>query len=387
MDLKAIIISNSFGMTLMAMLLVCSRRNVRRGDPAEKIFGWMIWLTAGLCAMEMLSFIIDGKHFFGARQLIYAVNSLLYAVNVAFLYLWVLYIDYKLFEDTARLQKRKMLLAAPGLAVLIMVLVNLFTPVIFSISPDNVYIRTKLTFVTFAVSFFYLGYSEYVVYTNRNNAQRYLFMPSVIFVLPILVCSVLQMLFYGLSLIWAALSISMVSVYINVQCGFSSVDSLSGVYTRQYLDDYLLRVTGEHAGKSLAGLMIDMDRFKEINDTLGHQTGDSAIRDFGHLLRQTADSRDVVARYGGDEFVVIRENAAESSIAGLAEEVRANVDRFNESGLRPYRLAYSQGIGCYVPGRGSLDDFLRSMDVAMYECKKKRSAAMPDRRGRSLSAR
>ena len=384
MDLKAIIISNGFGITLMAMLLVCSRRNIRRGDPAERIFGWMMWLTAALCAMEMLSFIIDGKQFFGARPLIYAVNSLLYSVNVMFVYLWVQYIDYKLFEDTSRLKKRNILLAAPGLAVLIMVLVNLFTPVIFTVSPDNVYSRTPLTIFTFAVSFFYLAYSELVIYTNRNNAQRYLFLPSVIFILPILVCSVIQMLFYGISIIWAALSISVVSVYINVQCGFSSVDSLSGVYTRQYLDDYLQRITGERRDTSLAGLMIDMDRFKEINDTLGHQAGDAAIRDFGHLLRQTADSRDVVARYGGDEFVVIRENAAESSIAGLAEEVRINVDRFNESGQRPYRLAYSQGIGCYVPGRGSLDDFLRSMDVAMYECKKKRSAAMPDRRGRDL---
>jgi len=384
MDLKAIIISNGFGITLMAMLLVCSRRNIRRGDPAERIFGWMMWLTAALCAMEMLSFIIDGKQFFGARPLIYAVNSLLYSVNVMFVYLWVQYIDYKLFEDTSRLKKRNILLAAPGLAVLIMVLVNLFTPVIFTVSPDNVYSRTPLTIFTFAVSFFYLAYSELVIYTNRNNAQRYLFLPSVIFILPILVCSVIQMLFYGISIIWAALSISVVSVYINVQCGFSSVDSLSGVYTRQYLDDYLQRITGERRDTSLAGLMIDMDRFKEINDTLGHQAGDAAIRDFGHLLRQTADSRDVVARYGGDEFVVIRENAAESSIAGLAEEVRINVDRFNESGQRPYSLAYSQGIGCYVPGRGSLDDFLRSMDVAMYECKKKRSAAMPDRRGRDL---
>lgn len=384
MDLKAIIISNGFGITLMAMLLVCSRRNIRRGDPAERIFGWMMWLTAALCAMEMLSFIIDGKQFFGARPLIYAVNSLLYSVNVMFVYLWVQYIDYKLFEDTSRLKKRNILLAAPGLAVLIMVLVNLFTPVIFTVSPDNVYSRTPLTIYTFAVSFFYLAYSELVIYTNRNNAQRYLFLPSVIFILPILVCSVIQMLFYGISIIWAALSISVVSVYINVQCGFSSVDSLSGVYTRQYLDDYLQRITGERRDTSLAGLMIDMDRFKEINDTLGHQAGDAAIRDFGHLLRQTADSRDVVARYGGDEFVVIRENAAESSIAGLAEEVRINVDRFNESGQRPYSLAYSQGIGCYVPGRGSLDDFLRSMDVAMYECKKKRSAAMPDRRGRDL---
>ena len=237
------------------MLLVCSRRNIRRGDPAERIFGWMMWLTAALCAMEMLSFIIDGKQFFGARPLIYAVNSLLYSVNVMFVYLWVQYIDYKLFEDTSRLKKRNILLAAPGLAVLIMVLVNLFTPVIFTVSPDNVYSRTPLTIFTFAVSFFYLAYSELVIYTNRNNAQRYLFLPSVIFILPILVCSVIQMLFYGISIIWAALSISVVSVYINVQCGFSSVDSLSGVYTRQYLDDYLQRITGERRDTSLAGLM------------------------------------------------------------------------------------------------------------------------------------
>jgi len=383
MNLQAIAAADGFGITLMLMLLISAGKNIRRSDRSEKIFYAMIWATAALCGMEMASFLIDGRQFPLALPLNWLLNALLFSTNAVFVYLWTLYIDFRLFGKTERLRRRHLRLAIPMLGVLGLVAASFFRPLIFTVSPGNVYARGPLAAVPFLVSFFYLGWAETAIYTTRSNDRRYLFIPSVLFILPILAGSILQLLFYGLSLLWPALSVSMVSVYINIQCEFSSVDPLSGVYTRQYLDEFLRRLDGRRA---CGGVMIDLDRFKRINDTFGHQAGDDAIRDFGHLLRSSADSRDVIARYGGDEFVLLRPDAGTEELQSFAASFARRVEAFNASRSRPYALGCSLGTGAYVPGRTTVDEFLRSMDASMYESKKMRSGGLPDRRGRSPAA-
>jgi len=380
-NLQAIVVSNGFGITLMLMLLASAGKNIRRNDVAERIFYGMIWATIALCAGEMTEFLLDGRRFPGARTICYALNTIVFALNIVFVYMWTIYIDFKLFGDVGRIKRRHAWQAIPMLAVLVMLAVNLFTPVLFTISPENVYARTPLTPVPFLVTFAYLIYSELVIYTDRSNDRRYLFVPSVIFLLPIAAAGVAHMLVYGLSLTWGALAISVVSVYVNIQCEFSSVDSLSGVYTRQYLDNYLR----EHieGRRPCEGVMLDLDRFKNINDSLGHQSGDAAIRDFGHLLRGAADRRDILARYGGDEFILLRPDGRSGPLDAFAEKLKRQVDAYNRADGRAFRLSFSYGTGAYDPGRDTLDGFLRSMDESMYACKKARSSVLPERRGHS----
>ncbi len=381
MNLQAVIVANSFAVVLMVMLLVCAGKSLRRDLLSEKIFYGMIWATISLALTECLSFVLDGRTFPGARTICVICNELLFGINIIFCYLWILYVDYKLFEDMDRIRKRYGVLALPAAAVVIMLIINIFTPVLFSVSKENIYSRTPLTVICYVVSFFYLAYAEILIYTNRHNAKRYLFMPSVIFLFPILAGAIVQMLFYGISVTWATVSISMVSIYLNVQGEFSAVDSLSGVYTRQYLDSYFICIAGRRRQKKvLAGIMIDLDRFKSINDTYGHQAGDQAIRDIGKILRLSCSSEDVIARYGGDEFVIIgppHKNMDMQRRIGIIED---NFAKYNNSGLMPYKLMFSYGCSYYYPDKDTIDDFLRRMDMSMYENKKEHSREMEDRR-------
>ena len=370
MNLQAVIVANSFGAGLMVMLLVCAGKNIRRYDVSEKIFYSLIWATICLCVLETASFCIDGQSFAGARAINIGLNFLLYTTNIVFVFLWTVYTDYKLYGDMARIRRRSAVLVLPALCVLAMLLVNLFQPVVFSVSADNVYARTRLALVPYGVSFFYLAYGEVLIYRNSNNAKRYLFVPSVIFILPIVIGSVVQLLFYGLSVTWAALSVSMVSIYLNVQGEFSAVDPLSGVRTRQYMDDYLHRKgDGKHA---LTGAMIDLDHFKSINDRFGHRTGDEALRSFGRILRTVADSDDLVARYGGDEFVILRRGSDPAEIEGLIHRLETGVTQFNATSGEPFTLSFSYGLSSYEPKKDTIDGFLEAMDTAMYGAKFKR---------------
>jgi diguanylate cyclase (GGDEF)-like protein len=262
--------------------------------------------------------------------------------------------------------------------MLALIVINLFTPLIFSIGDDNVYVRGPLIVMPYAVTFGYLIYAELLVYTNRNNARRYLFLPSIIFFLPIFVAAIIQMLFYGISITWPAVAISLVSIYINIQCEFSAVDPLSGVYTRQYLDAHLRRIAKKQ--EPMVGIMFDLDRFKSINDTYGHQMGDSAIRQMGLILRNVCASDDVVSRYGGDEFVALRPAATPEAAQELIAQIQQEVQRFNATTEYPFRLSVSAGLCSFDPTLDSVDEFLSRMDASLYTNKRERAKQLPNRR-------
>ncbi len=381
MDIQTILISNGFGIGLMIMLLISSRPTICRDTFSEKVYYDLIWVTIALCALEASSFIINGKQFAGARALNVAVNFLLFSINIVFVYIWTLYVDYRLFEDMDRLRTRYPLLALPAAVVLCLCVISLFQPVVFSVSADNVYSRTAYTTLPFCVSFGYLAYGEIMIYKNRNIAKNYIFLPSVVFIIPLLAGSILQLMFYGISVIWPCLAISMVSIYISVQGEFASIDSLSGLYSRQFLDRRLRKnAFASPPGWTFAGVMIDIDRFKSINDDYGHQEGDAAIRSVGRILRAATDYGDFAARYGGDEFVVIKSVRSEEDAVKLIESIEEHLRQENAARKHPYCLSFSYGVSLYGGEGDNTDDFIKRMDSSMYEEKRRKSSLFPERR-------
>lgn len=169
-------------------------------------------------------------------------------------------------------------------------------------------------------------------------------------------------------------------------------DDLTGLYNRRglvALAEQQVR-SAERARTGFAVVFVDMDGLKEINDTLGHGTGDRAIADAATLLRATFRDSDVVARLGGDEFAALVPDAdtsagvagapggAEAACARLAEMLA----KHNASAGRPYRVSLSVGVARFDPGAPlSLDALLEAADRAMYEQKraKPRTPATPVR--------
>ncbi|MEA4813283.1 MAG: GGDEF domain-containing protein [Oscillospiraceae bacterium] len=381
MNLQAILVSNGFGIGLMVMLLVSSRNIMWNHTLSEKIFRLLIWATIAFCSFEALSFCIDGLHFPYVRVVSIVVTIALISTITASAFLWTLYVDYKLFDDIGRLKKRAPLLALPAVAVICLSVMSAFAPVLFFVSPDNVYSRSALSFLPFASSFFYLLYAEIEIYLNRKNAKSYLVMPSIIFLIPIFIGILLQFMFYGLSLVCASLAISIVSLYINIQGESSHIDSLSGLYTRAYLDYRIQRMSIKcPEGSILVGILFDVDRFKDINDNFGHLAGDSAIRNIGRLLRVTAESGDFAARYGGDEFVIIKAVKEEYELLPFFSHLEDGLAELNRSCSHPYHLSLSYGYSVYDSANDTPDLLFRRMDQSMYEQKRSKSREFAERR-------
>jgi diguanylate cyclase (GGDEF)-like protein len=152
-------------------------------------------------------------------------------------------------------------------------------------------------------------------------------------------------------------------------------DELTGLYNRRgfmALVEPLLKLARRQK-KTLYMLYADMDKLKEINDTFSHQEGDLAIKDIANIFRVTYRESDIIARIGGDEFVVIPVESAGNNSAGIESRLQEKIENHNVKGNRQYKLSISCGIAHYDPlTPTSIDELLLQGERLMYEEKKKK---------------
>jgi diguanylate cyclase (GGDEF)-like protein len=149
-------------------------------------------------------------------------------------------------------------------------------------------------------------------------------------------------------------------------------DPLTGLPNRVLLTDHLHEALGQvRGGDTVALLFVDLDGFKLVNDTLGHSTGDQLPSQVGERLNDAVDTGDMVARFGGDKFVVVR--ARPDAAAGAEAAARRVLERLSQPfgvGGVEHHLSASVGVAVAQPGDGtSPDDLVRNADTAMYRAK------------------
>ena len=153
----------------------------------------------------------------------------------------------------------------------------------------------------------------------------------------------------------------------------SLFDSVTGIANRRLFNDHLRQAIGraERSQRTLGLLFIDLDRFKEVNDSLGHDIGDRLLRQVAERLASLLRSGDFVARWGGDEFVVCVENlASPRDAAGVAAKiVRGIAEKFRCDQHEMY-VSPSIGIALFPEAGHTADTLLRSADSAMYQAKR-----------------
>lgn len=155
-------------------------------------------------------------------------------------------------------------------------------------------------------------------------------------------------------------------------------DALTGLPNRTHLQASLATelAQSKRDGRPFGLLLIDLDRFKEVNDTLGHHVGDQLLIHFAERLSNSVRPSDHVARLGGDEFAVIVPDAEEAEALGVAERIRASLE--NPVSLEGMRLEIEASIGLAMHPEHALlaEDLLRLADVAMYVAKESRGGVV-----------
>jgi diguanylate cyclase (GGDEF)-like protein len=149
-------------------------------------------------------------------------------------------------------------------------------------------------------------------------------------------------------------------------------DSLTGIPNRQYLRDQLERATARahRSRKTLALLFLDLDRFKMVNDTLGHQLGDDLLRAAVQRLKASIRAGDLLARLGGDEFAILLEDVeGPLELEALARKIVSRFQEPFELGQRQVSVTASIGITLYPVDHADPMALLNNADIAMYQAK------------------
>ena len=149
-------------------------------------------------------------------------------------------------------------------------------------------------------------------------------------------------------------------------------DSLTGMQNRRYFDDALREYLEEfrRIGKPIGLLLLDLDHFKSVNDTHGHDVGDEVLRVVAGCLREFTRYHDVVARLGGEEFAVVAPNMDTDMLIKLAERIRKAIAALSvTTGNVRLRVTTSVGIAIW-DGTENAEQFYRRADRMLYEAKR-----------------
>lgn len=156
----------------------------------------------------------------------------------------------------------------------------------------------------------------------------------------------------------------------------SLIDDLTGLYNRRgfaELGEQHLKLA-MRTNRAVTLVYLDLDRFKDINDTHGHHIGDQALSRVAEILRAAFRRSDIIARMGGDEFAVLALEASGDNADVLVDRLRTKIDEFNQSDAEPYQLSVSLGVARFsAEARTKLAELLTAADSAMYGDKRSKT--------------
>lgn len=193
-----------------------------------------------------------------------------------------------------------------------------------------------------------------------------------LFWLPVVAGSMLQIYFYNTAadLTLAGISLSLFFVYIGLQSRNNRLDYLTGIYNRRYLDDFINDRVRE--GK-FSAIILDIDHYKLINDNYGHQIGDEVLISVASILKVSVRRHDCVARYGGDEFVIVVHSGDESVLQTVIGRINYKLYQLNADTQYPFAVSLSMGYGSFGAGPYKTGrEFIRHIDALMYREKKEK---------------
>ena len=151
----------------------------------------------------------------------------------------------------------------------------------------------------------------------------------------------------------------------------AATDALTGLPNRRYFDEFCgLLARRRRAGDAVGVLMIDVDRFKVLNDTYGHHAGDEVLRSIGAAVVAAVREDDVPARYGGEEFVVLLRNPTPEVALEVGERVRKAVGRMDLSRLGIPAVSVSVGVAVAHVADQPVAEIVAEADRALYRAKR-----------------
>jgi diguanylate cyclase (GGDEF)-like protein len=323
----------------------------------------LVDVTATVIAADAVATLVDGAAGAAAHAILWSACSLYYLLVPVPALLWYLTILRLAVDDETLFRRHAVPTIVVCATITALVMANPATHALFSISPDNHYQRGPLFFLACALPYIVFPVSSLLIYGHRGNGALKL-MAARSFWLPPIIAGIVQHALRGSNLILPSMAICILMLYSSLQASNSRLDYLTGVHTRRYLDQFL---RGRQAHRGLGAIMVDVDRFKEINDHFGHVVGDEVLIGVASALRMSTSQSDCVARWGGDEFVVIIDSGDPRAVQRITNQLSLRVAQFNEASDYPFQVSLSTGFDVWgADDQPTVQRLIRRIDALMY---------------------
>ena len=306
-------------------------------------------------------------------------------VNIALHFIWSIYliarnctyyyciafIDYFTHGNAARTKRIFKAVTAFMILYTISIIPNFQYGYYFNISRDNVYVPGSLYLLQLVISYF----PVIIIMINISLAPKsikrtQIFLTSFFIIATAVGATIDVVLRTATNLLWPCVTAAILYMYFFIIRSDSNIDNLTGIGNRNSFFEYINKLNKESNKKNYAFVKIDLDRFREINNTLGYLEGDNALRNVAAIIKNSIRHNDFAARFGNDEFILI--TTEENDIQRIINRINDSINTQNIKHKRPYQLNMNYIYDVYTTNSGSqIQDFLAQLDNKLDRIKEK----------------
>lgn len=367
---------NIFSLVLIGIVLLKTMglsQMVAQSNFAMSIIAEMVFFVS-----DTLFVLVNEGVLPGGKPVMMACKEVYFLATAAMCFFWFIYFEY--LRETRFVKRRRYVLYSTSILWLMVIalLANLFNHSLFYIDESGVYRRGPFFILTYILSYSYvlIAFIRVMINLKRDTeaTNKDLLIRLAFFPLFPGISGVLQFIYPRLPIACAAISITTLYLYLTWVDQLISLDPLTGLNNRKQLSHTFNNLSKSHEEQDKIRLyLIDVNHFKQINDTYGHLQGDNALKIIAEALKAAckgANRGTVIARYGGDEFVILVSENNNNETIDLKERIKEKLKELSKKKSVPFELTVSVGSACSDNG-DSLKDLILKADKAMYMEKKK----------------
>ena len=362
---------NFFMMLLLSGIACHAWYKLDRKEPVYQPFFRLLSMTLLILLLEILSDLLNSElylHFIPLHKMVDMLGFLLAPVVpiCAILYVYKRICRYKKIHTRAFL-----LLTLPFVVNGIFSVGSLMFNWIFTINDVNMYHRGPLFFISPLTCYFYYFVNAALLFRVRDKIGREEMMVLSLFTVIPSILSFAQLYYFIYLTIWNSIAVAVVINYIFIVNCQMKMDPLTRLGNRIAYAEYLA-VLGRKKDIVLAVINMDLDDFKNINDTCGHHEGDQVLQLFARQLEDVFGENGICIRWGGDEFMVLLRETRMEVIDGYIAELNQKIDHCNAVAQKPYQIRFSAGVAIFNDSYRTVAELIEHSDKLMYEAKNKK---------------
>lgn len=355
---------NIFALMILLGLAIIIKEKSKVENYSKKLLKWIMLATTVAIIAEPLTWIFDGELFFGAYFLEYATNVILFMMGPILGGLMLCYVDYAIYRASERIVKRHYYMHL-SIITLIILIINVFYPLYFSVNRStNNFSSGPFKWVHYIVLASLYLYMIYFVLKNRRKTDPFVVRIFILFFALPIIGMLVQLIDSKLHFSWTSIVLAILIVYVFLESTSTEYDFLTKLFNRQSYENYVRHLIERK--KPFGIMLIDLNDFKIINDTHGHQKGDQILITFSKVLKRVFPVDAMVCRMGGDEFMVVIE-VAKSTIDWELSEIDRILKKHDDDFMHTIRFSY--GYQTYSEAL-DFEELYTTVDQKMYLNKK-----------------